>query len=265
MNLRRLITFSPLSLLLAVVLSACGSASPPTAIPTIVLGTSQGAASSGVSASGVVVPKHRAQLSFPMTGVVQSVSVRVGEQVKSGQQLAVLDTSILAAEVEVADANLRAQQISYSYLARSGTDQEHLDSALADVARQQALLDVAKATLAQAALVAPFDGTVTSVDTTPAETVVPGQVVITMGDLTDFRVETTDLSERDAPLIHPSQRVQVSVIALGKDFDGTVSDVSRVSSTVGGDVVYKVTIDFDAQPPGLMWGMSTNVRILTSN
>jgi membrane fusion protein (multidrug efflux system) len=246
-------------------LSACGQTSSPTAIPTIVLGSSQGSSSGEtVSASGVIVPEHHAELSFPMTGIVRAVSVNVGDNVKTGQQLAMLDTSVLEAQVAVADANLRAQQISYSYIARSGTDQEHLDASLADVARQQALLDVAKATLAQATLLAPFDGTIASVDTAVAETVVPGQSVITMGDLTRLRVETTDLSERDAPKVQIGQHAEVSVVALGQTFDGKVTDISRVSSTVGGDVVYKVTIEFDSQPSDLLWGMSTNVRIIAS-
>jgi hypothetical protein len=82
-----------------------------------------------------------------------------------------------------------------------------------------------------------------------------------LGDLTHFRVETTDLSERDAPKVSLGQAAQVNVPALNRDFPGKVSDVSRISSTVGGDVVYKVTIELDTQPAGLLWGMTTNVQI----
>jgi hypothetical protein len=32
---------------------------------------------------------------------------------------------------------------------------------------------------------------------------------------------------------------------------------------VGGDVVFKVTIDLDEKPQGLLWGMSTDVNIET--
>jgi hypothetical protein len=32
---------------------------------------------------------------------------------------------------------------------------------------------------------------------------------------------------------------------------------------VGGDVVFKVTIDLDNQPQGLLWGMSADVKIDT--
>jgi HlyD family secretion protein len=50
---------------------------------------------------------------------------------------------------------------------------------------------------------------------------------------------------------------------LHQEFPGKVTDISRVSSTVGGDVVFKVTIELDQQPQGLLWGMSADVNIET--
>lgn len=251
------------SLILAGALAGCGAASTPTPIPTIVLNAGQAASSAGVSASGEVVPAQKASLSFALTGIVKDVRVQAGDQVQAGQVLADLDTSILQAQVQQADADVRQMQIHYKYLARTGTDQEHLDSALADVARVQATLDAAKATLAQATLTAPFPGTIASVEIVPAETVVPGQEVIQIGDFSHFRVETTDLSERDVPRVKVGQAAQVNVIALHQTLAGKVTDIARVSSTIGGDVVYKVTIEFDSQPAGLLWGMTADVQIAT--
>ncbi len=128
------------------------------------------------------------------------------------------------------------------------------------------MVDSAKATLeAQSHLTAPFAGTVVSVDIFPAETVTPGQIVIVLGDLSGYRIETTDLSERDVPDVKIGQAVNVFVDALDQDFTGEVTDISNISSTLGGDVVYKVTIDFDQQPEGLLWGMSADVEILVGN
>lgn len=251
----------------AVGLSACSGNAAPTPIPTVVLGggsgqqTAPAGTAGGVSASGVVVPEPNASLSFPLTGTVKSVAVKAGDKVTKGQTLVTLDTTVLEAKVQQAQAALDAAQANVRYQIRIGTDQEHLDAANADVAQAQASLDAAKATVAQATLSAPFDGTVALVDTAPAETVVPGQEVIMIGDLTHFQVETTDLSERDAPLVQVGQKATVTVTALNQDFPGKVVDISRVSSTVGGDVVYKVTIELDSQPKGLLWGMTTDVAI----
>ena len=253
------------ALLTVLVLTACTGNAVPTPIPTVVLGsaTGQDTTSGGVSASGVVVPEPNASLSFPLTGTVKTVEVKAGDQVKKGQTLVTLDTTLWEAKVKEAQAALTAAQANEKYLFRIGTDQEHIDAANADVEQAQAVLDSANATLAQATLTAPFDGTIASVDTSPAETVVPGQEVIMIGNLSSFHVETTDLSERDAPLVQIGQVANVTVTALNAQFPGKVTDISRISSTVGGDVVYKVTIQFDSQPKALLWGMTVDVNIAT--
>jgi RND family efflux transporter MFP subunit len=254
-------------ILLLLILTACsGVASSPAPLPTVSLDTASPDESSadGITASAVVVPLREARLSFTAVGRVTSVDVKVGDQVKAGQTLVKLDTSILEAKVREAEANLTAAQIQVGYLKRVGTDQSHLESAETDVERAQALLDSAKATLlAQSALAAPFDGTVVSVDAAPAETVVPGRTVIVLGDLSRYQIETTDLSERDVTRIQVGQSVTVFIEALNQEFTGKVTGIALVSSTLGGDVVYTVTIDLDEKPQGLLWGMSADVKIQT--
>jgi membrane fusion protein (multidrug efflux system) len=258
-------------MLSALILSACTSiGSTPTAIPTIALDNNNASSNNqssnpdAVSASATIVPLKKAELSFANVGRVKAVDVKAGDQVKAGQALVELDTTLLEAKVREAEANLAAAQVQVKYLKRVGTDEVHLESAQAEADRAQALLDSAHATLAaQSTLVAPFDGTIASVDIASGETVVPGGVVITMGDLSRFQVETTDLSERDVPRVQIGQNVNVFIEALSQEFSGKVADISRVSSTVGGDVVFKVTIDLDKQPQGLLWGMSADVKIET--
>jgi RND family efflux transporter MFP subunit len=250
-------------ILLTLTLTACSGNSTPTLIPTVVLNSKPASASNTVSASGEVVPVQKASLSFPMTGVVNSVAVKEGDAVTASQTLVTLNTTILDANVKAEQADLAAAQTQVKYLKRIGTDQEHIDASLADVERAQAALDSATATLKQASLNAPFDGTIASVAISPAETVIPGQVVIMIGDLSQFQVETTDLSERDVTNVQVGQSAGVFVQALNQSLTGKVNDVARVSTTVGGDVVYKVTIQLDKQAQGLRWGMTTDVQITT--
>lgn len=250
--------------LLAFTLSACSGNAVPTAIPTVVLSSKPSGSSGGVSASGEVVPQPKASLSFPLTGTVKTVEVKAGDKVTKGQTLVTLDTTLWEAKVKEAQAQVTGAQANERFLFRTGQDQEHIDAANADIEQAQAAVDSAQATLAQATLTAPFDGTIASVDISPAETVTPGQEVIMIGNLSNFQVETTDLSERDAPSVQVGQTASISVTALNGQFPAKVTDISRVSSTVGGDVVYKVTLQFDAQPKGLLWGMTTDVSINTS-
>lgn len=266
---------------ITITLSACGQAQDAEAVPTVVLeageaspsNESQASSGESVAASAVVVPLQDANLSFTNIGRVTAVNVKVGDKVSAGDVLVQLDTSILEARVREAEANLAYAQISLEYLIRNvgckgvgcAPFQQQLDVANNDVAKSQALVDSAKAVLAaQSALTAPFAGTVISVDIAPYETVAPGQIVMVLGDLSKYRIETTDLSERDVTRVQVGQPAIIFIEALGGDFTGKVVDIDRISSELGGDVVYKVTIELDEQPAGLLWGMSADVDIRVS-
>lgn len=254
---------------IALGLAACSQNATAEAIPTISLDSSSAQPSSpsssggNASASGVVVPVQKVELAFPTLGAVKTVEVAAGDEVSANQPLVTLDASILESRIKEAEANVVIAQTNVTYLRRAGETQERIDAAVADVEAAQARVDIAKAQLAQATLVAPFDGTIASVEISPAEIANPGQIVIVMGDLTHFQIETTDLSEKDAPSVQVGQTASVFIDALGQEFNGKVIDIARVSETVGGDVVYKVTVELDEQPEGLRWGMSTEVKIET--
>ncbi len=255
-----------IALLLTLALNACTIAYAPAAtpLPTVALDTTSPSESNpqAVTASAQVVPLRTAGLSFPAVGRVKTVDVKVGDTVQNGQTLVTLDTTLLEARVREAEANLAIAQVQLDYLERVGTAEENLKSARAEVERAQALLDSAKATLeSQSALLAPFDGTIVEMNAEAGETVVPGRVVILLADLSRYQVETTDLSERDVTRVKVGQTVNISIEALGETFTGKVTRIALVSSTLGGDVVYTVTIDFDNQPDGLLWGMSADVEI----
>jgi RND family efflux transporter MFP subunit len=252
---------------LALTLAACSQSATPQVIPTLSLDSSSPQPSSSstgnVSASGLVVPVKKVELAFSTLGAVNTVEVEAGDEVKADQPLATLDTAILESKVKEAESNVVIADMDVKYLKRSSESQERIDSAVAKVDRAQTLLDIARAQLEQATLLAPFDGTIASVQISPAEIANPGQIVIVMGDLTHFQIETTDLSEKDAPFVKVGQTANVFIDALGQEFSGKVVDIAHVSETVGGDVVYKVTVELDEQPEGLRWGMSTEVKIET--
>ncbi len=253
-----------LTALFALALSACGNAAQPTAIPTVALNEPQASSSSAsktTSASAVVVPVETVHLSFPLSGSVKTVEVAEGDEVTAGQTLATLDTAILEARVKEAEAAVVTQQTTVAYLRRTGIDNERLLAAQANVDRAQAAVDIAKAQLAQATLTSPIDGTVAEVNIAPGEFALPGQQVFVIGDLSRFQIETTDLSEKDIPNIQIGQSVTIYIEALDEEFSGKVVDIARISQTVGGDVVFKVTVAFDSQPEGLRWGMSAEVKI----
>ena len=245
-----------------------------TAILAILVNPVFAAQEGTVVASAVIVPAQVAELGFITSALIKEITVKEGEQVRAGQTLAVLDIPELQFAVIAAEAALRSAQGEekvQSY--RRVKDRRHgrvffdvvppevRQIAHARVQQAQAALEVAQATLAQTTLVAPYDATVASIDVVPGEYVQQNQVVVTLATLNTMQIETTDLSERDIPKVKIGAPANVFIEALNENVNGTVIGVSSIANTVGGDVVFKVTIGFDKQPEHLLWGMSAEVTI----
>jgi HlyD family secretion protein len=162
-------------------------------------------------------------------------------------------------DLQVAQAQLDKALADYAIL-QAGPDPNKVRLAEARLANAQTQLAAAQASLDHLTLTAPFDGTIAAINIHSGEWVVPGQPVLTLADLTQLRVETTDLSERDVPRVKLGQPVAIFIKALGQEVSGRVSDISPLADSLGGDVVYKAIIELDELPPGLRAGMSVEVH-----
>jgi len=163
------------------------------------------------------------------------------------------------AAIALAQANLAEAQRQYDRL-QNGPDPDALALAQARMTNAQAQLASNQSALANLELKAPFAGTVIKVITHSGEWIIPGQPILVLADLDHLRIETTDLSERDIPQIKEGQPASVLIKALNQNVKGHVSYISPLADTLGGDVVYKTTIDLDAPPAGLRAGMSVEVE-----
>ena len=254
-------------LVLVLVISSCAPAATATPVPIIAL-ESGSSEFSNVQASAQVVPAQEASLSFVVPGLIKEVTIEEGDTVEAGQILATLSSPDLEYGVLEAEAAVRVAEFDYEYwkLPRRLEDRTIVDRrpvAEKELEMTQRSLDTARAELTQTNLVAPFAATVVSIEVQPGEYVQPGQVVVVLAELNKLKVETTDLSELNVSVVNIGQLADIYVEALGKEFQGVVTAISPISDTIGGDVVYKVTIQFDEQPIDLLWGMSADVEIQT--
>jgi HlyD family secretion protein len=252
-------------LALVLATSGCAPAATETPIPIIELDASSSEASS-VQASAQVVPVQETRLSFVVPGPIKEVDVEEGNTVEAGQILAILSSPDLEYGFLEAEASVRVAESDAEYwkLPRGGDRTvERRQLAEQELERARRSLDTAQAELAQTTLLAPFSATVVSVEVTPGEYVQPGQIVIVLADLDNLQIETTDLSELNVASVKIDQSATVYIEALDEEYHGEVTAISPISNTLGGDVVYKVTVQLDKQPMGLLWGMSADVEIKT--
>jgi multidrug resistance efflux pump len=179
---------------------------------------------------------------------------------------------ITAAEAAVAQAEAVLAQAEAGVgsagaaldLLQKGATAEEIAAAEAAVAQTEAVLAAAQTALGQATLVAPFDGTVSEIHVREGEQVISGfsdQPVLTLGDLSTIRVETTDLRETDVGRIALGQEVDITFDALPNTLKGHVVYISPKADSEQGGVNYTTIIEFDELDPRLRWGMTAYVNI----
>ena len=263
---------------LAVILAACGGSPTPVAssntiaTPVVVEVVDPNI----VIASAKVFPVQVSELGFTVSANVKEIAVREGELVQAGQPLVILDTpelefAVVAAEQAYASKSLaaelqKADKVKYvdpdsGKVSWYDLPREVYLKALSRADQSMAAWDSATASLAQSTLLAPYDGMVVDIQVIPGETVQSGQAVLTLVNLDNLQIKTTDLSERDITRVKLGQSVDVYIEALDITVKGKVVRVSPISETVGGDVVYPVTIELSEKPEGLLWGMTAEVQI----
>jgi multidrug efflux pump subunit AcrA (membrane-fusion protein) len=176
---------------------------------------------------------------------------------------AVYDLSLrtLAADVEAAQLNLEALRTWENPLRDPATEDE---IAQAEASLKQAELAVSRLELQieDAALRAPFAGTVVEVYPELADQVGTGNPVVVLATLDQLIVRTTDLTELDIMQIAAGQPVAVTVDALeNRELAGTVSEIALRAGDYRGDVVYEVTVELSDTDAPLRWGMTAMVEI----
>lgn len=189
------------------------------------------------------------------------------EQVKQGASK--YDVSAAKAQVQQGNAGVQTAQAQLVQaeanlaLVKAGSRPEDIAAAEANVTEAQSALSQAQNALSNAVLKAPFDGTIGKVVAQEGELVSPQLAAVRLGNLSRWRVETSDLSEADISQVKVGQKATVTVDALqGVTLNGSVIRVASLATDQRGDKVYTVTIDLDGgQDPGLRWGMSAFVEI----
>jgi multidrug resistance efflux pump len=168
------------------------------------------------------------------------------------------------ATLDLAKAQVTNAQNYLAALTGGDVPADASGSALATLRRAKLAVQSAQDGLDATRLIAPFPGEVASVMASSGDTILPGQVVLVISDVTHLHVETTDLSERDVPQVKLGQAVTISIKALNLDVGGKVSAISPLAESLGGDVVYRVTILLDELPANLRAGMSVDAQFMAS-
>ena len=156
--------------------------------------------------------------------------------------------------------DLAALQSAKSSLAKLTPTANDLTAAEANAKAAQAARDLAANSLSQASLTAPFAGTVITIDPNVGEMVAAGTPVVRFADISNFQIETTDLTEINVVNVKEGDPVTVTLDAISDlELTGKIASIRGFGENRQGDIVYTLTIKLDKQDPRLRWNMTAKV------
>lgn len=201
---------------------------------------------STITATGNVLPARSVDLRFSGSGRVREVHVSEGERVEAGGILATLDN--------------RQQELNY-IRARNAYEAALIDSAPNVVREREIDMELARDSLEQTYLRAPFSGVVTQLHVEPGQSVTNTDLVVQLIDDSAFEVRV-DVDELDIAKVRPGQSVSIRLDAdPSTPRSGVVDDVSLVANMQGTVVTVPVTVRFLEPDPFLRPGYTATLQI----
>jgi HlyD family secretion protein len=163
------------------------------------------------------------------------------------------DIDLARAKVALAQAQLDDAKSEWTRL-QNGPDPN-------DVAAAQARVDAAQATANLSRLTAPFSGTLSEVSPLVGDQVSPGASGFRIDDLEHLLVDV-QVSEVDINSVKVNQPVAITFDAVPlKDYQGKVTAVAAVGTSVQGVVNFTVTVQLDNADADVKPGMTAAVTI----
>ena len=173
-------------------------------------------------------------------------------------QIAQAQSGLRQAQAQVVNA-----QNSLSDLLQ-GPKQEDIDIAHAQLKQAQLSQLQAEHTLANAQLVAPFDGVISQLNVKQGEQSTNGLPAVVLTDLNGFTMKVL-VDEIDVRQVAVGQTVRLSIDALpDAEITGRVTKISPSAANVNNVVAYEVTIVPDPSDEPLRAGMSATAIITTA-
>lgn len=271
------------SFILIVNLAACSSNDKTGAIqntdtPVLVtVATPSSGEQQSIDISGQVEAAQSANISTRFMGYITMLKVKVGDHVNKGQLIATIsnqdilakraqaDAMINEAEAALKNAQKDFDRFTILYQQQSATAKE-LDNVTLQLNSSKSRLEAAKqmrnevnAQLSYTNLTAPFSGMVIQKLADAGSMASPGMPIVTIEQAGSYQVSAT-VPENSIQLIKPGAKAILSISAIQKTINGTVTQINQSSQFSGGQYIIKISIP-DNDKKGLYAGMYVNASI----
>ena len=182
----------------------------------------------GIEAIGTANAKNGVDLTVQLNGIVQTINFKANQDVKQGDVLLEMESSIEKADVAaakaesvLADQNLkRAQSLrtsGFGTVSDADTTEATASAKKAAVVKSQAVLD-------QKIVVAPFNGIIGISKVDLGQYLTPGTVIATLQQVDTMRVDFT-IPELSLPMIKLGQTIKLGQGMDALDFTGVITGI----------------------------------------
>lgn len=210
------------------------------------------------------------QIAPSVSGPVKSVKVSEGDTVEKGDTLVVLDSTVLALQVDQAKEGVTAAKAALTN-AKDDSDSTDadIDAARAKVKQAQAQQKLAETQLSYTTVTAPHDGTVTSVTTNAGQNASPAKTVVTLIDPADLFARVY-VSETAVGNVKVGDAVTLTTDSSAETFTGTIAWVASEAQFTPNTIqtqdqrvklVYEVRVAIDDSSGTLKPGMPVDVTL----
>jgi RND family efflux transporter MFP subunit len=236
-----------------------------------------------VAFDGTLSPRKQSNVNFSVSGTVTNVLAKAGQTVKKGQKLAVVDDSVLADAVALAEANLTTARANLSDVYNNSGSSAAVTSAKAQVSSAKAALAQANTNLDDAVLRSPISGTVASVSIEDGDTVTgsgsssnsanSSTSTASTASTAQFVVISTStwklegsVGSADLASLKAGQTVAITTDATTDKLTGTVASVGIVAtSTSDGAATFPIVINLAGTHKDLYSGTTASAVITTGS
>ncbi|MDR1854263.1 MAG: efflux RND transporter periplasmic adaptor subunit [Azoarcus sp.] len=252
-----------------------------------------------VTATGTLQPRDYVDVGAQVSGQLKKLLVQVGSEVKAGDLLAEIDSTVYLSKVDASRAslrNLKAQlkereaqltlaQIQYrrqqALMAEDATTTEALQTSEATLKSAQASLEALRAQIEQtestlrgdeanlqyAQVLAPMNGTVVSISARQGQTLNVNQqapTILRIADLSTMTVQT-QVSEADISRLSTGMKAYFTTLGGGnKRWYGTLNQIEPTPTTTNNVVLYNALFDVPNPDGRLMTNMTAQVFFIVA-
>lgn len=240
--------------------------------PTVVMGQSvRGSAARKINLTGELRPWKATTLYSKVGGYLSKITVDVGDRVREGQLIAVVQAPELEAEYKSSVSELenreRIAQRTRDLAAKGFFSQQALDNADTDVRAARGRVDTLRSQMEYRSLYAPYAGVVTGryVDpgaliTNAANNQTSSQPVVTVSDPSKLRVSVY-VEQVDARYVRPG--IEAEIVDTANPTQRIKANVSRVSGELDPKTrTLLAEVDFDNRTGTFIPGSFVNVALM---